>query len=299
MNVQEVTLWTALVTPMKKNGELDLEDLASLIHRQNEAENGVLVLGSTGEGLALSVEDKKKVVKTASSLNVDIPVMVGVGGFNLSKQLEWIEYCQQFEIDCFLLVTPLYAKPDLKGQTDWFKTLMDAADKPCMIYNVPSRTGVKLKPEVLKTLENHPNLFGLKEASGSVSEYQVFRKTVPSLKFFSGDDGLTPFFAMAGCEGLVSVAANVWPEATHRYLDLCLEGRGPELLPLWQECTDALFSASNPIPSKVLLNKKGWIKVPVLRPPLTEKEIQDSSHLLEADRRIQEWLETQNKQINK
>ena len=291
MNVEDISLWTALVTPMKENGDLDLDDLASLIHKQDEAGNGILILGSTGEGLALGLEDKKKVVQTAASLNIDVPVMVGVGGFNLREQLEWIEYCQEFEIDCFLLVTPLYAKPNVKGQTEWFKALMDAADRPCMIYNVPSRTGVKLDPRVIKELKDHPNLFALKEASGSIAEFQEFRKAAPGLKALSGDDGLTPFFAMAGCKGLVSVASNVWPKATHAYVNECLAGNGPQLLPLWQECTDALFAVSNPIPSKVLLKEKGWIKTSTLRPPLTDEESLDASKLLEADKRIQKWFD--------
>ncbi|MDX1586003.1 MAG: 4-hydroxy-tetrahydrodipicolinate synthase [Balneolaceae bacterium] len=290
MNVEDISLWTALVTPMKENGDLDLDDLASLIHKQDEAGNGILILGSTGEGLALGLEDKKKVVETASSLNIEVPVMVGVGGFNLRDQLEWIEYCQEFEIDSFLLVTPLYAKPNLKGQTKWFKALMDAADKPCMIYNVPSRTGVKLDPGVLAELKDHPNLFALKEASGSIADFQEFRKAVPGLKVLSGDDGLTPFFAMAGCKGLVSVASNVWPKATHAYVEECLAGNGPQLLPLWQECTDALFSVSNPIPSKVLLKEKGWIKSSTLRPPLTDEELEDAGELRDADQRIRKWF---------
>lgn len=291
MGIHDIILWTALVTPMKENGDLDLEDLASLIHKQDEAGNGVLLLGSTGEGLALGLDDKQKVVETASSLNIDIPLMVGVGGFNLREQIEWIEYCQQFEVDSFLLVTPLYAKPGIKGQTEWFKALMNAADKPCMIYNVPSRTGVKLHPGVLSRLKDHPGLYALKEASGSIADFQQFRKAAPELKILSGDDALTPFFTMAGCEGLVSVASNVWPEATHRYVQKCLEGKGPELLPLWQECSDALFSVSNPIPAKVLLKEKKWIKTAVLRPPLTVEELEDKSMLIKADERIQQWLE--------
>lgn len=290
--LKNTILWTALVTPMKENGELDLDDLASLIHKQDEAGNGVLILGSTGEGLALGLEDKKAVVKTAASLNIDVPLMAGVGGFNLREQIEWIEYCQEFDIESYLLVTPLYAKPNLKGQIAWFKALMDAAGKPCMLYNVPSRTGVKMHPQALGALKDHPHLYGLKEASGSIDEYQQFRKTAPEVPHFSGDDGLTPFFAMAGCSGLVSVASNVWPEATHRYAQWCLEGRGPELLPLWQECTAELFKASNPIPTKALLKEKGWIKTPALRPPLTHEDLQETSGVVKADERIRKWYES-------
>ena len=294
MNLDNTILWTALVTPMNENGDINHDELASLIHKQNEAGNGVLILGSTGEGLALSREDKQSVVKTASSLNINVPLMVGVGGFNLRSQLQWIEYCGSFDIDGFLMVTPLYAKPNVKGQAAWFNDLINAADKPCMLYNVPSRTGVKLHPDVIGQLADHPNLFALKEASGSISEYQEFRKRAPELAFYSGDDGLMPFFVAAGCQGLVSVMANVWPQATHRYVEWCLEGRGPELLPLWQECSDALFSASNPIPAKVLLAEKGWIQSPTLRAPLTHEDMSDNTILSEAEERINAWYQSTN-----
>lgn len=289
MSLTDTQLYTALVTPMKENGDLHLDDLASLIHRQDEAGNGVLVLGSTGEGLALSLEDKKQVVKTVSNLNVDVPIMVGVGGFNLRSQIEWIEYCHQFDVDSFLLVTPLYAKPGPKGQVQWFNSLLEAADKPCMLYNVPSRTGTKMSPLVLKELAGHSNFKAVKEASGSIEDYQHYRKTAENIAFYSGDDGLLPFFAMAGSDGLVSVASNVWPKATHQYVDWCLDGRGPELLPMWQECTDALFAGPNPAPAKVLLHDKGWIENSTLHPPLTEEDVEDLSILKNADNMIQNW----------
>lgn len=294
MRITDTQTWTAVATPMHEDGELHLEDLASLIHKQNDVGNGVLVLGSTGEGLALGLEDKKQVVKTVSSLNIDVPIMAGVGGFNLRKQLEWIEYCQQFEIDAFLLVTPLYAKPGAKGQTQWFKSLLDAADKPCMVYNVPSRTGVEMSVEMLKELQGHPNFEVVKEASGSIADFQEYRTAAPELTFYSGDDAMTPFFAMAGCKGLVSVASNVWPKAVNRYVQWCIDGRGPELLPLWQECSEALFKAPNPVPVKVLLKEKGWISSSALRPPLTEDEIEDSSFLKKADERIRNWYNQTN-----
>jgi 4-hydroxy-tetrahydrodipicolinate synthase len=294
MSITDRKLWTALATPMQENGDLHLEDFASLVHKQDEAENGVLILGSTGEGLALGLEDKKKIIETAASLNVEVPIMVGVGGFNLREQIEWIEYCQQYEVDAFLLVTPLYAKPGEQGQVEWFKALLDTAEKPCMIYNVPSRTGTKMSPLVLSELHDHPNFMGMKEASGSIEEYQEYRKAAPDVACYSGDDALLPFFAMAGCNGLVSVASNIWPKAVHRYVDWCLEGRGPELLPLWQECSDALFRAPNPIPVKVLLKEKGWISSPTLRPPLTGDEVDDISVLINADQMIQDWYNKHN-----
>jgi 4-hydroxy-tetrahydrodipicolinate synthase len=274
---------------MNESGDIDLDDLISLIHKQDKAGNGITLLGSTGEALALSLEDKMQLTRTASSLNVDVPLMVGVSGFNLSDQIKWIEYCHKLNVDSFMLVTPIYAKPNVKGQIAWFRALLDVAEKPCMVYNVPSRTGVKLNPKALEELSNHPNLYALKEASGSVADYQQFRKAAPELAIYSGDDALTPFFVAAGCQGLVSVMANAWPEATHRYVEWCLQGKGTELLPLWQECAEALFAASNPIPVKALLAEKKWIRSDTCRLPLTAEEIEDSGFLLECEQRINRW----------
>ena len=287
--LNDTRLWTALVTPMKENGDLDLEDLATLIHKQDEAKNGVLVLGSTGEGLALGLEDKKQVVKTATSLNIDVPVMVGVGGFNLRRQIEWIEYCQELNPDAFLLVNPLYAKPEVKGQIEWFRSLMDTAEKPCMLYNVPSRTGSWLEKETLTELSDHPNMYALKEAGGSIEHFQAYRRAAPNVPLYSGDDGMTPYFALNGCKGLVSVMANVWPKAAHLYLDMCLARQGNELVADWKEPIASIFAVSNPIPAKVLLKEKGWIKSSTLRPPLNDKDLEDTERLLQADEFITKW----------
>lgn len=285
----DITLWTALITPMHEDGEVNHDELASLIHLQDDAGNGVLLLGSTGEGLALDDEEKRQVIKTATNLNIDVPIMAGVGGFNLRNQIEWIEFCNEAGVDSFLLVNPLYSKPGPNGQTEWFRALLDTADKPCMIYNIPSRTGVKLHEEVLQALENHPALFGVKEASGSIEAFRRYRQTAPGLKFYSGDDALTPFFAVIGCEGLVSVASNVWPEAVHVYVDRCLSGQTHRLLDTWKEPAEVLFSAPNPIPVKILLREKGIIGHSTLRPPLTEAELSNIDILKEADKAIGHW----------
>lgn len=286
-----IQLWTALITPMKQDGSIHFENLEQIIKRQDKAGNGILVLGSTGEGLALSDDEKKQVVDFVSNRGNSSPMMVGVGGFNLQHQTEWIQYCNKKNIDCFLLVNPLYSKPGLKGQIEWFRSLLDASEKPCMIYNIPSRTGVKLFPEVLKELEHHTNFWAVKEASGSIEEFQQFRKIVPSVPLFSGDDGLMPFFSAAGGSGLVSVASNVWPEETKLYVEKCLKGDTVSLFPIWTDAVKALFSASNPIPLKILMKEKGWIETSVLRLPLTEKELSNAEHLHASDKAIANWYE--------
>ncbi len=289
-SINDQILWTATITPFDKKGQVDYDDLERLANRQNEAGNGFLILGSTGEGLALTLEEKKEIVRFVSGHRLSVPVMVGVGGFNLEEQIEWIHFCNEFAIDAFLLVTPLYAKPGIEGQAHWFKTLMDHAERPCMVYNVPSRTGVALHPKALQKLEKHPNLLGVKEASGSIEKFTEFRRICPHVTLYSGDDGLIPYFAMAGCKGLVSVIANVWPKETRRYVEYSLEGRGNDVFPLWKQASEALFIASNPIPAKVLLQHKAVIKTSLLRPPLTADDLASKEPLIAADASVEDWF---------
>ncbi len=289
MNVSNTNLWTALVTPMLPGGEIDFKSLEFIVQKQVEAGNGILLIGSTGEGLALPAGDKWKVVEFVSKMNPASPLMVGVGGFDIELQKKWIEKCNPLHIDAFLLVSPLYSKPGPVGMERWFRALLDRSEKPCMIYNIPGRTGIKVPPEVIMHLQDHSNMWSLKEASGSLEEYNAFRMAAPELDVFSGDDALLPEFVPSGCNGLVSVASNVWPEEVHQFTRLCLE-RNPDLpLDLWEMASKALFVSSNPIPAKVLLAEKGWIRHPELRLPLTPDELTDKSILLKADSEMTLW----------
>lgn len=288
--MKNITLWTALITPMTQSGEVHYQDLERLIHRQEKAGNGVLLIGSTGEGLALTESEKEEIVRFADQLDLNIPVMVGVGGFQLQKQKEWIKFCNTKNVDAFLLVAPLYAKPGPEGQKLWFKELLDTSEKPCMVYNIPSRTGVKIPPAILADLKEHPNFWSVKEASGSIADYQSFRQTIPEVPLYSGDDGLMPYFATAGSAGLVSVASNVWPKETAAYVELSLNGNTNTLFPIWKKAVEALFSAPNPVPVKVLLQKKSVIETDFLRPPLIASELKSAEHLIEADNEILNWF---------
>lgn len=290
--MKNLTLWTALITPMHQDGSIHFEDLEHLAKRQDEAGVGILLAGSTGEGLALTDDEKIQIVEFVAGLNLSVPVMVGVGGFNHTKQAEWITYCNHLDVDAFLLVTPLYAKPGVKGQIAWFRHLLDVSNKPCMLYNIPSRTGMKMSPDVLIQLTDHKNLWALKEASGSVSDFKSFRKSSPWLPLFSGDDALIPDFAIEGGKGLVSVASNIWPEATKLYVEKCLSGDTDSLFPVWPDAIKALFSAANPIPAKRLLNETGIISEIALRLPLVEDDLSSVESLLKADQEIKNWYKT-------
>jgi 4-hydroxy-tetrahydrodipicolinate synthase len=289
MNIKKLRLWTALITPMNGDGSIDFKSLERIIQIQESAGNGILLLGSTGEGLALSDEEKKSVVSFVSELNPGTGVMAGVGGFNLENQKNWIEFCNQLNIDAFLLVSPLYSKPGPVGMEKWFGTLLDTAERPCMLYNIPGRTGIEIPPVVVKNLSGYRNMWSLKEASGSEIKFNEFRKSAPGVALYSGDDNLLPLLAKSGCIGLVSVASNVWPEATSRYVELSLAGDTSSFGNIWPTANKALFTVSNPIPAKVLLVEKGLISNSALRLPLIDQELGNKKILMDADKAISEW----------
>lgn len=295
--MKEPILWTALITPMHEDGTAHFSDLETLIRRQEAAGNGILLLGSTGEGISFTRSEKEEILKFAVSLEPDVPLMAGVAGFQLDEQIEWIRFCNELNIDSYLLVTPLYSKPALKGQIHWFRSLMDEADKKCMLYNIPSRSGIKLLPGVLTELRDHPRIWAVKEASGSADDFSFYRDTVPELPLYSGDDALLPEFSKFGCSGLVSVASNVWPTATSYYTELSLKGEIEEHLDLWRGAVKALFSAPNPTAVKIILHLKNLISTPALRPPLSEDDLASYDHLLKADRAVREWLENQKNRL--
>ena len=287
--LSDYPLWTALVTPFAENGEIDFASLSRIARDQAAAGNGILLLGSTGEALALTPEQQLGIVQYVTELNLNVPLMVGVGGYQLAQQLDWLERCNELPIDAYLLGAPLYAKPGAVGQEQWFTALLNASNKPCMLYNVPSRSGVTLAVEVLAKLQHHQHCWALKEASGDIEQFLAYRQACPELALFSGEDALLPYLATAGAQGLVSVTANAWPEPTHAYVRQCLQGQTDGLFPVWHQAVSALFSVSNPIPVKVLMHENGDIDTPVLQPPLTYLEVTDKQALISANDAIHTW----------
>ncbi|TQF66197.1 4-hydroxy-tetrahydrodipicolinate synthase [Pseudoalteromonas luteoviolacea] len=291
-DLSQYPLWTALVTPFDNNDNIDFNNLKILVQQQSSAGNGILLLGSTGEGLALTLEEQKKIVSFVCALSTNVPILVAVGGINLKAQQDWIQYCNKLPIHGYLLGSPLYAKPGTEGLIHWFNTLLDEASLPCMLYNVPGRSAVAIDPKVLSQLSNHPNLWALKEASGDINTFESFRKAAPKLQIYSGDDALMPYFAQAGAKGLVSVAANAWPEKTAEFVRQSLTGIYPNLFNHWSEAIEALFEVANPIPVKILMKEQGRLNHAHLRPPLTEKELLNTAALSAADKTISSWNNT-------
>jgi 4-hydroxy-tetrahydrodipicolinate synthase len=280
-------MWTALVTPFLQ-GVVDFDSFKILLHQQEAAGNGIVLFGSTGEGLALEDDEKKEMLLFALKHVSRVPIMAGVGGFNLRLTKEWLSFCDTLPIHSYLMPVPLYAKPGIEGQIHWFKSLMDHVSKPCMIYNLPSRAGIRLFPEVLQALAEHPNCWALKDSSGSVLEFTAYKNHAPHLEIYSGDDLMMPAFAPLGAKGLVSVASNIWPEATKHYAKACFQDT-PSIAP-WEEVIESLFETSNPIPAKALLHDLGVISSCEARPPLSPKDLSSLHNLRKSHVLVTQWM---------
>ncbi len=294
MNMKSYALWTAVITPLTDAGTVDLESLTKVCKQQMEAKNGLLILGSTAEALNLSLNTRKKIIEHVLSLSPTTPVMVGVGGHMLEEQIEWVKYLETLKIDAYLLVTPLYAKPGPRGQHDWFKALMDAVTKPCMLYNVPGRTAVAMSTEAVERLRTHKNFWAIKEASGSVDKMKEYLKASGNGQVFCGDDGLMPDFAAAGSCGLVSVASNSWPQETNLYVQQCLN-KTFDAKELWTKAANSLFVCSNPVPVKRLMYEVGTIHSPKMVAPLSHEDMLSTAPVMEANEAIHRWFNSQKK----
>jgi 4-hydroxy-tetrahydrodipicolinate synthase len=288
--IENYTLWTALITPLSDSGSVDFESLTKLVDAQEAAGNGLLILGSTGEALNINSETKKAILEHVLNLGTRAPIMVGVGGHLLEEQKEWLSYLETKNVHAYLLVTPHYAKPGAQGQIDWFYSLMEASTRPCMLYNVPGRTGVALSTEAVTKLSPHRNFWAIKEASGSVEKFKTYLQAANGKPVLCGDDALMPEFAEAGATGLVSVASNVWPEETHLYVKLCLKKDFHDH-ELWRRASNSLFMASNPVPVKRLMFETGMIRSPKLLPPLSHKDLPSSADCEEVHVQIRAWYQ--------
>lgn len=294
MNLNQYPLWTAVVTPLLNNTEVDFNSLSKIIRAQEKAQNGLLILGSTAEALNLDLKTRKTIIEHVVKMNPASPIMVGVGGNLLEEQKEWMSYLETLNVHAYLLVTPHYAKPGPKGQYQWFKALMDHSTRPCMLYNVPGRTGVAMSVEMIKNLNTHKNFWAIKEASGSVEKFKEYLAAAGGKRVYCGDDALMPDFALAGSVGLVSVASNAWPLETHLYVKQCLE-KTFDAKELWSRASNSLFVCSNPVPVKRLMYELGMISTPAMMMPLSHEDMTSAQPVLSAHEEISSWYQQEAK----
>lgn len=289
-NTLDNPVWTAMITPLTSSGQPDLASLEQLLREQDEAGNGILILGSTGEALNLDLSERKLIVEFTESLGLSVPIMAGVGGHHLPDVISWLCYLETRKIDAYLMVAPLYAKPGPVGQYHWFTTLMDFVSRPVMLYNIPGRTGVSLHTDMVHKISNNRNFWAIKEASGSVDEFLKYRAAAGDARVYSGDDIMLPAFSDHGVAGVVSVASNAWPKAVRHYCQKALSGelRDDEIA-FWKKAAGSLFSASNPVPVKSLLCSEGRIRTPEVKLPLHRDDMQSSDEICRISREVMEW----------
>ena len=265
---------TAIVTPYLENG-VDYEKYAELIDFQYEGgTSAILVCGTTGENPTHTEEEHNKLVElTVEKCAGRMKVIAGVGSYNTEHALEQARQAEAAGADGILMVTPYYNKSTQKGLIEHFTYVADRVNVPMILYNVPGRTGIGIKPATYKALSKHPNINGLKAASGNFSLLaEVMAKCGDELNVWSGnDDQIVPLMALGG-KGVISVLSNVAPQETHDLTQLCFENRYPEAAKMqfkYHNLIDALFCEVNPIPVKKAMELLGW-NVGPLRLPLVE-----------------------------
>lgn len=278
----------AIVTPFKENGEVNYEKFAELIEYQIEGgTDAIIVCGTTGESSTLTHEEHLDVIKfCAQQVAGRIPVVAGTGSNCTETAVYLSTEAEKFGVDGLLLVTPYYNKATQNGLYAHFKRIADSVKLPCILYNVPSRTGCNIAPETaVRLCTDVENIVGIKEASGNIGQVvKLMSMADGKVDLYSGnDDQIVPLLSLGG-KGVISVLSNVAPRQTH---DICAKyfagdvaGSCAEQLRAIPLCT-ALFSEVNPIPVKMALNLMGK-EVGSLRPPLTDMEEANAARLKKA-----------------
>ena len=266
---------TALVTPFDNSGELDLNALGSLIDWQvEEATDALVVCATTGECATLSDREWEQVVDyTLTRVNGRVPVIAGVGRNDTRHTAFLCKAARKLGAQGVLAVTPYYNKTTQAGLLRHYTVAADSADIPMLLYNVPSRTGMSVTAETYSLLAEHPNIYGVKEASGDFSLILKTRALCPEdFAIYSGnDDQIVPILALGGI-GVISTMANVIPKESHEICALWREGKRAEAAALQISCQpliEALFREVNPIPVKAALAMMGKCGG-YLRQPLVE-----------------------------
>lgn len=245
----------ALITPFTKDNRIDKDGLRQNIEFLIDGGvSGVVPCGTTGEAATLSIQEHEKVIEYAIEYS-SVPVVAGTGSNNTTEALELTRFAQDAGADAALLITPYYNKPNDNGMLKHFKTIADAVDIPIIIYNVPSRTGINLKPELTAELAKAGNIVGIKEASGSLDQITRILELTRGEDFtvLSGDDGLTLPILSIGGKGVISVVANVAPRLTVSMVKAFQNGdmeKARELHLSLAPLIRAMFLETNPIPVK-------------------------------------------------
>ena len=255
---------TALITPMNQDGSVNYGRLETLVNTQIESGiDSLVICGTTGEKSTLRYDEHLKVIEVAAkSANKRIPIIAGTGSNDTVYSVELCKDAEKMGADAFLMVTPYYNKTSQAGLIAHYNYIADRVNKPIILYNVPSRTGVDIEPETYKELSKHPNIIATKEASGNISKIAKTKYLCgDDLDIYSGnDDQIVPILSLGGI-GVISVLSNILPFETHNICAEYLKGNtktASEMQIKYTGLINALFSDVNPVPIKTAMNLLGY-----------------------------------------
>ena len=265
---------TALITPFK-DGKLDEERYAQLIQRQiDNAIDAVVPVGTTGESATLSHDEHKRCIQIAVEVckGTGTKVMAGAGSNATHEAIDLAKFAQEAGADAILSVTPYYNKPTQEGLYQHYKAIAESVDIGVVLYNVPGRTGVDLKPEtVFRLFDEVENIYGIKEATGSIERTVELLAKRPELYVISGDDAINYPIIADGGMGVISVTANLLPDKIAMLVHAGLAGQFDTAKMINDELYEinkALFCESNPIPIKAAMYLAGLLESLEYRLPL-------------------------------
>lgn len=267
---------TALITPITESG-IDYEAFGRLIDWQiDEGVNALVICGTTGESSTLTDEEHREAIAYAVKRAAHrVPIIAGTGSNDAAYALSLTDFSCKAGADGVLVVTPYYNKATQNGLVQMFTKIADVSSVPVILYNVPSRTGVNIAPATVKELSKHPNISGIKEASGNISAVaEIAALCGDDINIYSGnDDQIVPIMSLGG-KGCISVLSNVLPRQSAELCAKMLKGdyKGAAEMQLkYLPLINALFSEVNPIPVKAAMAAMGWCE-DYLRLPLTTME---------------------------
>jgi 4-hydroxy-tetrahydrodipicolinate synthase len=266
-------VFTALITPFKENGDIDEAGLRKFVDFQiDNGVHGLLPMGTTGESPTLNHDEHIEVIRiVAKHVNRRCPVIAGTGSNCTREAINLTKRATDCGVDASLQVAPYYNKPTQEGFYQHFMHIADSVDIPIIIYNIPGRTGKNIENSTMLRLARHPNIIGVKEASGDINQMMdLIARKPQSFIVLSGDDNLTFPLMILGGMGVISVASNLVPDRMAAFVGAALKGNIEEarklhyeLLPLFK----AMFIETNPIPVKAACALRGLVKE-VYRLPL-------------------------------
>jgi 4-hydroxy-tetrahydrodipicolinate synthase len=255
----------ALVTPMTESGDVDHVAFGRLLDwHAREGTDGLVICGTTGESPTVSAIEAAELLQIAvQRIGGRIPVIAGTGGNSTAEAVERTRAACELGVDGVLIVTPYYNRPPQEGLYRHFHMVADAASVPLLLYNVPSRTACDLLPATVERLASHPQIIGIKEATGSIERgIEILRRCGDDFLLLSGDDASCRELIAAGAQGVITVTGNVAPRLMREMVEMALTGDHDGARELDERLAGlhtALFVESNPIPVKWALGRLGLI----------------------------------------